>query len=180
MIDPLTTLTTNLQLLDTTKSGRSRRSLSVSQNLDVLLILDLSATAHRTHVNHSAQQLYRPTVDNDSVRFRNMIYVNGRVSPAPLRPTGPLGNQIWTDDSQILLFSVCIPPVPMHAFEEASAETALSAIQGTQPFKDNRRPTSGTWWVEIATSCECLTRFAKLQVIVDSARVCQRLRLLLH
>lgn len=48
-----------------------------SQDLDVLLIQEPSIAAYRTHVNHSAWRLYRPTMENDEVRFRSLIYVNG-------------------------------------------------------------------------------------------------------
>ena len=36
--------------------------------------------------------------------------------------------KVWTADSQILIFSVYIPPVPMHTPDGASAEATLSAI----------------------------------------------------
>jgi hypothetical protein len=39
--------------------------------------------------------------------------------------------KIRTADTQILIFSVYISPMPMHAPEEASAATILSAIQDT-------------------------------------------------
>jgi hypothetical protein len=54
-----------------------------TQDLDVLLIQEPSITAYRTHVNHSAWRLYRPTVEptveSDSIRFRSLIYVNRRL-----------------------------------------------------------------------------------------------------
>ncbi|KAJ5409973.1 reverse transcriptase [Penicillium crustosum] len=41
-----------------------------SQNLDVLLIQESSVTTYRTHINHSAWRLHRPTENSDSARFR--------------------------------------------------------------------------------------------------------------
>lgn len=51
---------------------------------------------------------------------------------------------IWTADSQILLFSVYIPPVPMHIPDEVSAQPALTAIQNTITItlQNDQRPTS--------------------------------------
>lgn len=39
--------------------------------------------------------------------------------------------KIWTADSEVLLLSVYIPPVPLHTPDEASAEPALTAIRNT-------------------------------------------------
>ncbi|KAI2700824.1 hypothetical protein CBS147333_9726 [Penicillium roqueforti] len=93
-----------------------------SQKLDVLLIQEPSTTAYRTHVNHSAWRLYQPTVESDSVRYRSLIYINRKLSTSSHRQTA---------DSQILIFSVYIPPVPIHTPDGASAETTLSAIHDT-------------------------------------------------
>ncbi|KAI2736044.1 hypothetical protein DTO013E5_9199 [Penicillium roqueforti] len=62
-----------------------------SQDLDILLIQEPSITTYRTHVNHSAWRLYRPTTQTDAVRFRSLIYVNRRISSAlPARYTRKL------------------------------------------------------------------------------------------
>jgi ribonuclease HI len=51
--------------------------------------------------------------------------------------------RIWTAELQILVFSVYIPPVPMHNPDGTSAETTLSAIHHTiqENTQNNRRPT---------------------------------------
>jgi hypothetical protein len=53
-----------------------------SQDLDILLIQELSITAYRTRVNHTAWRLYQPTVEDDSIRFRNLIYFNCKLLTA--------------------------------------------------------------------------------------------------
>lgn len=87
-------------------------------------------------MNHSAWRLYRPTVESDSGRFRSLVYVNRKLSTSSHRQL--LCNhpdltavKVWTADTQILIFSIYIPPVPMHTPEEASAATVLSTIQDT-------------------------------------------------
>lgn len=120
-----------------------------SQNLDVLLIQEPSITVYRTHVNHSAWRLYRPTAETDTERFRSLIYVNRRLSTSSHRQIpcdhpdiSPI--KIWTVDSQTLLFSVYIPPVPLHTPNETSADAALAAIQDTiaTARQNDRRTTS--------------------------------------
>lgn len=56
-----------------------------SQNLDVLLIQESSVTTYRTHINHSAWRLHRPTENSDSARFQSLIYVNRRISTSSHR-----------------------------------------------------------------------------------------------
>jgi ribonuclease HI len=107
-----------------------------SQNLDVLLIQEPSITTYRTHVNHSAWRLYRPTIETDAVRFRSLIYVNRKLSTSShrqIRCDHPdiTAIKIWTADTQILLFSVYLPSVPLYAPNEISAEPTLTAIQNT-------------------------------------------------
>jgi ribonuclease HI len=107
-----------------------------SQNLDVLLIQEPSITSYRTHVNHSAWRLYRPTIETDEVRVRSLIYVNRTLSTSShrqIRCDHPdiTAIKIWTANSQILLFSVYIPCVPLYAPSETSAEPALTAIENT-------------------------------------------------
>ncbi|KAJ5513135.1 hypothetical protein N7463_002687 [Penicillium fimorum] len=134
-------LENNLRILqlNTMKSRAGMEALindHQSQKLDVLLIQEPSITAYRTHVNHSAWRLYQPTVESDSVRFRSLIYVNRKLSTSShrqVRCNHPdlTAVKIWTADSQILIFSVYIPPVPMHTPDGASAEATLSAIHDT-------------------------------------------------
>ena len=116
-----------------------------SQDLDVLLIQEPSITAYRTHVNHSAWRLYRPTVENDEVRIRSLIYVNRKLSTSshrqvPCNHPDLTAVKIWSAETQLLIFSVYIPPVPMHTPDEASATTILAAIQET--IQDTLRDSS--------------------------------------
>jgi hypothetical protein len=120
-----------------------------SQNLDVLLIQEPSITSYRTHVNHSAWRLYRPTIETDAVRFRSLVYVNRRVSTSSHRQIACdhpdiTAIKIWSADSQTLFFSVYLPPVPLFAPNEASAEPARTAIQNTitTTLRDDPRSTS--------------------------------------
>lgn len=107
-----------------------------SQNLDILLIQEPSITAYRTRVNHTAWRLYQATVEDDSIRFRNLTYVNRKLSTASYRQvqcshSHVTAIKIWTADHQFLVFSVYIPPVPMHTPDEGSAGETLSAIHHT-------------------------------------------------
>ncbi|KAI2756346.1 hypothetical protein DTO006G1_7986 [Penicillium roqueforti] len=120
-----------------------------SQNLDVLLIQEPSITTYHTHVSHSAWRLYRPTVESETVRFRSLIYVNRGVSTSshrqiPCNHPDLTAIKIWTAYQQILIFSVYIPPVPMHNPDGTSAETTLTAIQNTiqNALLDSRKATS--------------------------------------
>lgn len=134
-------LETNLRLLQLNimKSGPGMEALindHQSQDLDVLLIQEPSITSYQTHVNHSAWRLYRPTVASDEIRPRSLIYVNRKLSTSShrqIRCDHPdiTAIKIWTPDTQILLFSVYIPCVPLHAPDEATAEPTLTAIQNT-------------------------------------------------
>ncbi|KAI3094034.1 hypothetical protein CBS147333_10045 [Penicillium roqueforti] len=120
-----------------------------SQDLDILLIQEPSITTYHTHVNHSAWRLYRPTVETDATRFRSLIYVNRRVSTAshrqvPCNHRDVAAVKIWISDSQILLFSVYLPSVPLYSGDNTPSEPALTAIQTTitSTLQDNRRTTS--------------------------------------
>jgi ribonuclease HI len=120
-----------------------------SQNLDILLIQEPSITTYQTHVNHSAWRLYRPTVETDAERFRSLIYVNKRVSTSSHRQIhcdhpDLTAIKIWTADSQTLVFSVYLPPVPLFTPNEVSAESAFTAIQNTitSNLQEDRRSTS--------------------------------------
>jgi hypothetical protein len=116
-------LETNLRVLQLNimKSGPGMEALindHQSQNLDILLIQEPPITSYRTHVNHSAWRLYRPTVESGEVRFRSLIYVNRQLSTSShrqIRCDHPdiTAIKIWSPDSQILLFSVYIPSTPL-------------------------------------------------------------------
>lgn len=147
-------LETNLHILQLNimKSGPRMEALindHQTQNLDVLLIQEPSITTYQTHVNHSAWRLYRPTPETGADRFRSLIYVNKRISTSSHRQI--LCNhpdiaavKIWTADTQLLLFSVYIPSVPLGTPDSASPEPAFTAIQNTitAALRDGRRPTS--------------------------------------
>lgn len=132
-------LGTNLRVLQLNimKSGPRMEALindHQSQDLDVLLIQEPSITTYRTHVNHSAWRLHRPTTQLDAGRFRSLIYVNRRISTSshrqiPCDHPDIAAIKIWTANSQILLFSIYIPPVPLFTGNDASALPALTAIQ---------------------------------------------------
>lgn len=49
-----------------------------TQEIDVMLIQEpsMDGTAGKTHVNHSAWRLYRPTLEVEGVRLRSLIYVS--------------------------------------------------------------------------------------------------------
>jgi hypothetical protein len=148
---PLSMLETNLRVLQLNimKSGPGMEALindHQSQDLDVLLIQEPSITSYRTHVNHSAWRLYRPTVESDEVRLRSLIYVNRKLSTSShrqIRCDHPdiTAIKIWTPNIQILLFSIYIPCVPLYAPEEASAEPTLR--QSNTPFQPHATSTSG-------------------------------------
>jgi endonuclease/exonuclease/phosphatase (EEP) superfamily protein YafD len=109
---------------------------SQSQDLDVLLIQEPSITTYSTHVNHSAWRLYRSTAQLDADRFRSLIYVNTRISTSSHRQISCdhpdiAAIKVWTANSQILLFSIYIRPVPLFTGEVASALSALTAIQSS-------------------------------------------------
>ncbi|CRL28128.1 Zinc finger, CCHC-type [Penicillium camemberti] len=76
-----------------------------------------------------------PTVETDATRFRSLIYINRRV---------PTASHRQTPDSQILLFSVYLPSVPLYSGDNTSAEPTLTAIQNiiTSTLQDNRQTTS--------------------------------------
>lgn len=140
LVHPPRNVEKNLRVLqlNTMKSRAEMEALinnHPSLDLDVLLIQEPSMTAFRTHLNHSAWRLYRPTMENDEARFRSLIYVNRRLSTSshrqvPCNYPDLATVKIWSADTQILIFSVYIPPVPMHT-PNASVETILAAIQDT-------------------------------------------------
>jgi hypothetical protein len=120
-----------------------------SLELDVLLIQEPAVTTYRTHVNHSAWRLYRPTTQTDAARFRSLVYVNRRISTSshlqiPCDHPDVAAIKIWTADSQTLIFSVYIPPVRLFTGDDASALPAFTAIQNsiTAARQEEQRATS--------------------------------------
>lgn len=128
-----------------------------NQNLDVLLIQEPPMTAYRSHVNHSAWRLYRPTYTDESVRFRSLLYVNRRISTSSHRQIhcnhpDVVAIKIWTPELQYLIFSVYIQPVAIYeAPEVSSAQQILEEIQTSiqQHTEGNSRVTklilAGDW-----------------------------------
>jgi hypothetical protein len=159
--NPPSMLETNLRILwlNIMKSGPRMEALindHQGQDLDILLIQEPSITTYRTRVNHSAWRLYQPTVETDATRFRSLVYVNRRMPTAshrqvPCDHPDVAAVKIWTPDSQILLFSVYLPSVPLYSGDNTSAEPTLTAIQNTitSTLQVNRRTTSiilsGDW-----------------------------------
>ncbi|CDM32767.1 Probable transposable element [Penicillium roqueforti FM164] len=94
--------------LNMMKSGPRMEALindPQSRELDVLLIQEPSITTYRTHINHSAWHLSRPTTQTDAVRFRSLLYVNRRISTSshrqlPYDHPDVAAVKIWTADSQ--------------------------------------------------------------------------------
>jgi endonuclease/exonuclease/phosphatase (EEP) superfamily protein YafD len=144
----------NLRILQLNmmKSGPRMEALindPQSLELDVVLIQEPSITTYRTHINHSAWRLYRPTTQTDAVRFRSLLYVNRRISTSshrqlPCDHPDVAAIKIWTADSQTLVFSVYIPPVPLFTGDDSSALPALTAIQNsiTTATQNEQRATS--------------------------------------
>jgi len=105
-----------------------------NQDLDILLIQEPSITTYRTHVNHSAWRLYRPTTKFDATRFRSLIYVNRKISTSshrqiPCDYPDVAAIKIWTAESQTLFFSIYIPPAPLFTTDDTSAMPTLTAIE---------------------------------------------------
>lgn len=144
----------NLRILQLNmmKSGPRMEALindPQSLELDVLLIQEPSITTYRTHVNHSAWRLYRPTIQTDAAPFRSLLYVNRRISTSshrqlPCDHPDVTAIKMWTAESQTLVFSVYIPPVPLFTDNNSSALPALTAIQYsiTTATQNEQRATS--------------------------------------
>ncbi|CAG8068633.1 unnamed protein product, partial [Penicillium nalgiovense] len=144
----------NLRILQLNmmKSGPRMEALindPQSLELDVLLIQEPSITTYRTHINHSAWRLYRPTTLTNAARFRSLLYVDRRISTSshrqlPCDHPDVAAVKIWTADSQTLVFSVYIPPVPLFTGNDSSALPALTAIQNsiTSATQNEQRATS--------------------------------------
>ncbi len=120
-----------------------------SQNLDMLLIQEPPMTAYRTHVNHSAWRLYRPTYSNESPRYRSLLYVNKRIATSShrqIRCNHPdlVAVKLWTAEIQYLIFSIYIPPLDIHETTDTTpAEPVLEEIKKTiqQHSRDTEKAT---------------------------------------
>jgi hypothetical protein len=108
-----------------------------TQNLDILAIQEPSITTYRTHVNHSAWYLYRPTYADQDTPRRSLLYINKRISTSSRRQLycdhpDIVAVKLWTTDTQMLIFSIYIPPVGIHQTpEEVSIQPALDKILST-------------------------------------------------
>lgn len=138
---PQRRLESNLRILQLNimKSGPRMEVLindHQGQDLDILLIQEPSITTYPTHVNHSAWRLYRPTTQTDAVRFCSLVYVNRQIPTSshrqiPCDHPDVAAIKIWTADSQTLLFSDYISPVPLFMTNDASAMPVLTTIENT-------------------------------------------------
>ena len=134
--------TTNLRVLQL-NIMKSRAGMEAlindprTQDLDVLLIQEPPVTAYRTHVNHRLWHLYQPTYSDDNIRQRSLIYVNKRVSTSAHRQIqcphpDVTAIRLWTGSSQLLVFSIYIPPLNYHnLYELQSMQPTLDAIDST-------------------------------------------------
>jgi hypothetical protein len=110
---------------------------SRTQDLDVLLIQEPPMTAYRTHVNHRLWHLYQPTYTDADTRKRSLIYVNKRISTSSHRQVqcphpDVTAVRLWTGHSQVLVFSIYIPPLDLHnLYEIQSAQGIFDAIDLT-------------------------------------------------
>ena len=108
-----------------------------TQNLDILAIQEPSITTYRTYVNHSAWYLYKPTYHDEGTRKRSLLYINKRLSTSSHRQIhcdhpDVVAVKIWTANTQMLIFSVYIPPAGIFQTpEEVSIQATLDKIQAT-------------------------------------------------
>lgn len=134
--DPMST--TNLKILQLTIM-RSRAGMEAlindpkTQDLDILLIREPPVTAYRTHVHHRLWQLYQPTYSEET-RKRSILYVNTRVSTSAHRQINcnspdVAAVKILTDEIQVLVFAVYIPPLSYRQSRRKSMQPTLDKIQ---------------------------------------------------
>ena len=104
---------------------------------DILLIQEPPLSAYQTHVNHRLWHRYEPTSDEENTRKRSLIYVNKRISTSAHRQIECIhpdvtAAKLWTENSQMLLFSVYIQPVDYHhLYEVQSMQSTLDKIEST-------------------------------------------------
>ena len=104
---------------------------------DVLLIQEPPLSAYYTHVSHRSWHRYEPTFDEEGTRKRSLIYVNKRISTSAHRQVDCMhpdvtAIKVWTENNQMLLFSVYIPPVDYHhLYEVQSMQPTLDVIEST-------------------------------------------------
>jgi hypothetical protein len=105
-----------------------------TQNIDILLIQEPPVTAYRTHVNHRQWQLYKPTHPDEEVRKCSLLYVNKRIPTlahrqVPCNSPDVAAVKVWTDEVQLLIFSVYVPPLSYRQIsEEISMQPTLDEI----------------------------------------------------
>ena len=108
-----------------------------TKNLDILLIREPSVTAYRTHVNRRLWQLYQPTYTEEGTRKRSLLDVHKRISTSAHRQihcNSPDVTvvKIWTDEIQILVFSIYISPITYHQLsQEVTMKSTLDEIRTT-------------------------------------------------
>ena len=144
---------TNLRILqlNVMKSRPVMESLINDEEIgryDVLLIQEPPLSAYYTHVSHRLWHRYEPTFDEEGTRKRCLIYVNKRISTLAHRQvecTHPdvTAIKLWTENSQMVLFSVYIPPVDYHHLYE---------VQSMAPTLEAIKSTIGTYAIEVASS----------------------------
>ena len=106
-----------------------------TENLDVLLVQEPPVTAYRTHVFHRLWHLYRPTYTDDGTRKRSLIYVNKRISTSAHRQIlcnhpDVTAVKIWNEETQMLVFSVYVPPINYcQPVEPVAMQPTLDEIQ---------------------------------------------------
>jgi ribonuclease HI len=146
--------TTNLRILQLNimKSRAGMEALindKQTRNLDILLIQEPPLSAYQTHVHHRLWQLYQPTYNAEGVRKRSLVYVNKRISTSahrqvPCNSPDISAVKIWTEDAQILIFSVYIPPLGYNQMSQnVSIQPTLDEIQATveAASRDSDKPT---------------------------------------
>ena len=120
-----------------------------TEDLDILLIQEPPVSAYKTHVKHRLWRRYEPTHAAEGVSKRSLIYVNKRISTSAHRqiqcnhPDIAM-IKVWTDDAQILIFSVYIPPLRYNRLSQVvSMQPALDEIQTTLDAtrRDSSKPT---------------------------------------
>jgi hypothetical protein len=133
---------TNLRILqlNTMKSRPVMEALINDQktnDIDILLIQEPPVTAFATHVNHSRWRCYQPTCSNDTARKRSLMYIHHRIPTSTIRQI-PCNSpdvaamRVSINETQILIFSVYIPPVPRNqSWHDTSIQPALEEIQKT-------------------------------------------------
>ena len=120
-----------------------------TQNLDILAIQEPSITSYRTHVYHSAWYLYQSTHQGVGTPRRSLLYINKRISTSSHRQIccdhpDIAAVKIWTTETQMLIFSVYIPPIGIYQTpDQVSIQPMLDQIQLTirQAIRNSNKKT---------------------------------------